>query len=151
MRGQIIIVAEPSVALRRALDALGDVRNRVLHFSRPSEAAAALARQPLSDPIREAPRAVFIELHGAAEDVGQLVARLRESVRFGQTPIILWAPPSAHEAVDTDPFQGVNSRVCTTSDVMQTSMILTQAIHYWTSANRPPPDPVGTSDPGGPS
>lgn len=133
----IVIVARPSPELDLALDAVDEVRGRMLHFSHPSEAAEVLL--PSSGLASAAPiGAVLIEVGDPATGIEDLVDELRRAPDTALVPIVLWGPAEACRRLNFHNGSLANSWAYTVPDSGATMMMLAQTIHYWAVVNRPP-------------
>ncbi len=134
MRNQVIIVAEPSIELELALDALDELRDNVRIFSSPAEAGLMLLSSArLTDTV-----VVAIQIGEPEQGVEHLVARLRRAPTTANIPIVLWGSAAACRAMSSTQRPGVNSFVSTTEDPQANATLLARMIHYWAVVNQPP-------------
>lgn len=133
----IVIVAQPSPELDLALDAVDEVRGRVLLFSHPSRAAEVLL-SPSGLASASPVGAVLIEVGDPPTGIEDLVDGLRRAPDTALIPIVLWGPADACRRLDLQNGSRANSWAHTAPDSGATMMMLAQTIHYWAVVNRPP-------------
>lgn len=130
--GAVVIIGN-SVALKLALDAVGDVVRGASVFQFPSQAPPFLENMP-----RRWVRVVLVELTGDVDGGVALIRQLREGGPQERIPVAAWAENVSQSVVAEAHAAGANSVVSLTGETSEDAARLASLIHYWCVDNRAP-------------